>query len=87
MTEQTIMLTNGSGLHARPANLFVNLAQKFVADINVHKDEVKINGKSILGILTLAAGNGSSIKIVADGEDEVEAVAELIALVESGFGE
>lgn len=87
MTEQTVVLTNESGLHARPANLFVNTAQKFVADINIHKGETKINGKSILGLLTLAAGEGSEIKIVADGDDEVLAVAELVELIETGFGE
>jgi phosphocarrier protein len=87
MKKKTVTLTNGSGLHARPATLFVNAAQKFEADIFVEKDGTEINGKSILGILTLGAAQGSTITVIAKGTDEDKAVTELIELIESGFGE
>lgn len=87
MKEQTVVLTNKSGLHARPANLFVMKAKKFAADIKIVKDEIKIDGKSILGLLTLGAGKGTKITIMADGEDEEYAVETLVKLIEEGFDE
>lgn len=87
MVKKSIILTNESGLHARPASLFVNTAQKFASNISIEKDNVKIDGKSILGLLTLGAGKGTEISIIAEGKDEEKSVKELIELIKSGFGE
>lgn len=73
--EVTIM--NAQGLHARPAALFVQTASKFRAQIFVSKDGERVNGKSIMGILMLAANRNSTITIEADGEDAAQAVNEL----------
>jgi phosphotransferase system HPr (HPr) family protein len=72
-----IIVKNKSGLHARPAAIFVQLANKYDSEITIIKDEQEVNGKSIMGILMLAAEKGSRIIIVADGEDAEEAVEEL----------
>ena len=75
--ETTVAIKNKSGLHARPAALFVQIANKYDADIAVHKGKQKVNGKSIMGIMMLAAEKGSKITIVAIGEDATSAVKEL----------
>jgi phosphocarrier protein len=72
-----IKVTNPLGLHARPASIFVKIANKYEADIQVTKDDQTVNGKSIMGLLTLAAEQGSAIEIVADGRDAEAALAEL----------
>ena len=87
MTERTATIVNPLGLHARPAAQFVKLASSFSAQIEVVKDGDPINGKSIMGVMMLAAEHGSSLVIRADGGDEVAAVDALVALVASGFGE
>ena len=87
MVEKSIIIKNKSGLHARPANEFVNAAKQFDSDIAVVKEGVKIDGKSILGVLTLGASKGSKVIISAEGKDEEEAVKKLTDLIESGFGE
>lgn len=87
MVKNTIVLTNKSGLHARPASIFVNAAKNFTSKISIEKDNVEIDGKSILGLLTLGAAKGTEISIIAEGEDEEKAVEELIQLIKSGFGE
>ncbi len=86
---QTIELTitNGVGLHARPAARFVQTAAKFRAKISVIKGDLKVNAKSIIAVLSLGAGKGAKVTIEASGEDEAEALAALKALVETGFGE
>lgn len=76
-----IVVKNKLGLHARPAALFVQIANKFDSDIIVFKDNQEVNGKSIMGILTLAAERGSPIEIMACGRDALEAVAELERLL------
>ncbi len=80
-------LLNESGLHARPAHLFVTTAQKYQSTIHVIKDGKKVDGKSILAILTLGAAKDAEIIIEAQGEDEKDAVTELGVLIESNFGE
>lgn len=87
MISKDISIINETGIHARPAAVFVNLATKFKSQIYVRKDGKKANAKSILHIMSLGIDKGSSITISADGEDESEAVARLIELVESKFGE
>lgn len=85
--EQDITILNKLGLHARPAALFVQLANKFQSDISVIKDREEVNGKSIMGIMMLAAGQGSVLKIRASGADAEEAVKAIAELVETNFGE
>jgi phosphocarrier protein len=85
--EQVVTITNPHGLHARPAAEFVKLASRFKAGIRVRKEDLEVDGKSIMGMMMLAAECGSSIAIRADGTDAAEAIAGLVALVENGFGE
>ncbi|GBF49049.1 phosphocarrier protein HPr [Leptospira ryugenii] len=74
-----------SGLHARPASLFVKVASSFPCDIFVIKDEIEVNGKSIMGLMMLALGAGVTFAVKADGAKEEEALAALEKLVESNF--
>lgn len=85
--ETTTRLLNKVGLHARPAALFVQAAKRFKSDIRVEKEGLVVDAKSILGVLRLGAEYGSTIKIMASGEDAEEAVQELLSLVERRFGE
>jgi phosphocarrier protein HPr len=87
MTSQTVTVVNQLGMHARAAAKFVHLATRYEARVKVARDRREMDGKSIMGILLLAAARGSTITISADGADERDAVAALVALVESGFGE
>ena len=87
MTMRTVTVTNQLGMHARAAARFVHLATRFQSHIQVRRDARVIDGKSIMGILLLAAGRGTPITISADGSDEGDAVEALCQLVESGFGE
>ena len=87
--EQIIQVTipNKYGLHARPAAEFVKLANRFSSEVWVRKDEVEVSGKSIMGVMMLAAEYGSSITIRARGEDSEAAAEALRSLVAGGFGE
>jgi phosphocarrier protein len=87
MSERTTQIKNKYGLHARPAAEFVKLATQFESDIWVRKQELEVNGKSIMGMMMLAAECGAEITIRADGNDENEAIEKLIALVNNRFGE
>lgn len=87
MTEKCVEVVNLLGLHARAAARFVDTASRFKSKITVTKDGTTIDGKSILGILFLAATAGSEITISASGKDEEEAVEALVRLVAKGFGE
>ncbi|HEX6926442.1 MAG TPA: HPr family phosphocarrier protein [Longimicrobiaceae bacterium] len=82
-----VKIANKYGLHARPAAEFVKLANRFSSDIWVRKDDVEVSGKSIMGVMMLAAEHGSTIVIRAAGEDSGEALEALQALVANGFGE
>ena len=84
---RTARIPNQYGLHARPAAEFVKRAGKFRANVWVKKDDIEVNGKSIMGVMMLAAEHGSEITIRASGEDADQAVQALVELVESGFGE
>ena len=79
--ERSITIKNKQGLHARPAALFVQIANKYSSDITIQKGRQKINGKSIMGIMMLEAGVGSKIVITAAGEDAEEAINELEGLL------
>lgn len=83
----TIPITNALGLHARAAAKFVHTAGAFRSHIRVARGEREVDGKSIMGLLLLAAAQGSAIRISADGPDEHDAIAALCALVERGFEE
>jgi phosphocarrier protein len=87
MIEQIATIVNPLGLHARPAAQFVKLANTFASEIELLKDGVPVNGKSIMGVMILAAECGSSVTIRATGSDEAAAVAALVELVSAGFGE
>jgi phosphocarrier protein len=82
-----VTIRNRLGLHARAAARFVHTANRFRSRVTVSRSGKTMDGKSILGILLLAASQGSSLEVGADGEDEEDAVAALAALVEGGFGE
>jgi phosphocarrier protein len=84
---KTFKLKNKLGLHARAAASFVRIAQKHHAEIFIERDGQTVNGKSILGILTLACPMGSMITVSAEGVDAIQALAELEALIENKFGE
>jgi len=87
MIEQTATVVNPLGLHARPAAQLVKLANSFGSEIQLVKDGVPVNGKSIMGVMILAAECGSTITVRAEGDDAAAAVAALVELVASGFGE
>jgi phosphocarrier protein HPr len=82
-----LTISNKLGIHARPAALFVKTANKFECEIFVEKDGEKINGKSIMGLMMLAAGPGSKVILHVRGTDATQAIAELEALVQQKFGE
>jgi phosphocarrier protein len=82
-----LTIANKSGIHARPAAMFVKIATRFGSDIFVEKDGEKINGKSIMGLMMLAAGPGSKVTLHVKGADAPAAIAELEALVRRKFDE
>ncbi|MCR4396523.1 MAG: HPr family phosphocarrier protein [Candidatus Saccharicenans sp.] len=87
MIEKKIIIKNKLGLHARAAVKFVNLANRFSSSVKIVKDSNEVDGKSILGILTLAASQGTQIKLVVNGRDENLAMKTLCELVNNKFGE
>jgi phosphocarrier protein len=78
-------VTNKMGMHARPAAQFVKRASRFQCDVWVEKDDEQVNGKSIMGLMMLAAGQGAKLKITAEGQDAEAAMSELGKLIEAGF--
>ncbi len=87
MPERTVQIVNKNGLHARPAAEIVKLAAKFQSDITVVKEDLDVNGKSIMGVMMLAAEHGSSITFRAEGPDAEQALDALANLVSNKFGE
>jgi phosphocarrier protein HPr len=87
MLDRTVAIRNKLGLHARAAVKFVNLANRFVASVKIVKEGDEIDGKSILGILTLAATQGTSIRLVIAGKDEEAAMTALTELIANRFDE
>jgi phosphocarrier protein HPr len=85
MTSRTVTVVNVLGMHARAAARFVRLASSFVSQVRVNRDSRVIDGKSIMGLLLLAAARGAAITISVDGPDETVAIDALCALVERGF--
>ncbi|NMB08411.1 MAG: HPr family phosphocarrier protein [Tissierellia bacterium] len=87
MFKQDVTLQNETGLHARPASLFVKEASRFSSNVTVIKDGKEYNAKSIMGVLSMGAGKGTTITIQAQGDDAKEAVEALVKLVKDNFNE
>ncbi|MGI6260688.1 MAG: HPr family phosphocarrier protein [Acutalibacteraceae bacterium] len=87
MYVKDVMVQNQVGLHARPATFFIQKANEFKSTVWVEKEERRVNSKSLLGVLSLGIVGGTTIRIIADGSDEEEAVESLVKLVQSGFTE
>ena len=87
MPQRVVPIVNRLGMHARAAAKFVSLASQYAADIHVSRDQQRVNGKSIMGVMMLAAAQGSEITIEAEGEDADEALDALAGLVADRFGE
>jgi phosphocarrier protein HPr len=87
MVELEVTVVNRAGIHTRPAASLVKLASKYQSDIYLNRDGFAVNAKSIIGVMTLAAEQGSTIILSIDGEDEEQAAKDIAALFASGFGE
>jgi phosphocarrier protein HPr len=87
MPERTVRIANKAGLHARPAAEIVKLATRYKAEITVVRDDLEVNGKSIMGVMMLAAECGATVRLKADGPDADAALDALATLIESKFGE
>jgi phosphocarrier protein len=87
MPERTVQIANKAGLHARPAAEIVKLAARYKAEITVVRDELEVNGKSIMGVMMLAAECGATVRLKAEGPDADAALDALATLIESKFGE
>ena len=87
MLRRHITIINKLGIHARAAAKFVTTASSFQAEINVRRDEREVNGKSIMGMMMLAAAKGTEIELIINGEDEEDAMQALVSLIENYFGE
>ncbi|SMO66855.1 HPr family phosphocarrier protein [Fodinibius sediminis] len=87
MIKEKVTIVNDAGLHARPAAALVKLASKYDSDFFIHMYGYKVNGKSILGVMTLAAEQGAELELEIEGKDEEEAAEAIIDLINSGFGE
>ena len=85
MIEQTVIIKNKAGLHTRPAATVVKMAAKYKCDFFISRDGMNINGKSIIGVMTLAAEEGSELLLTFNGEDEEAAAQEIINFFERGF--
>lgn len=87
MIERKVTVTNRAGIHTRPASMIVRTAAKFKSEFFIHKDAYEINGKSIIGVMTLAAEQGAELTLMFEGSDAEEAAEALAQLFEDGFGE
>lgn len=87
MAEMSVTIMNRNGLHARPAAVIVRAASKFQSDITIIRDDLEVNGKSIMGVMMLAAEFGCTLQLRASGPDEEAALKELAEVIQSKFGE
>ncbi len=87
MISREVKITNSIGLHARPATFFIQKANGYKSSIWVEKDERKVNAKSLLGVLSLGISMGMTITLIAEGQDEDEAIEGLVTLINEGFAE
>ena len=87
MLDKTVTIVNKLGLHARAAAKFVTLASSFSSEVKLGRNGQEVNGKSIMGVMMLAASKGTDIRLIAEGSDEHEAIEKLTELIENRFGE
>ncbi|MBQ8408974.1 MAG: HPr family phosphocarrier protein [Clostridia bacterium] len=87
MKTREVVITNASGLHARPATFFIQKANCYKSTILIEKDDRKVNAKSLLGVLSLGIAKGMTVTLIADGQDEEAAIDGLVSLINSGFNE
>ncbi|MCI0448452.1 MAG: HPr family phosphocarrier protein [Chlorobi bacterium] len=87
MIEKTVTIVNKAGMHTRPASILVKIASKYKSDFYIIKNGFQINGKSIIGVMSLAAEQGSEVTLKFEGPDESKACAEIVKFFEEGFGE
>ncbi len=87
MYKKTAQVINRLGMHARPAAMFVSHASKYSSEVWIEKNGLRVNGKSIMGVMMLAAEKGSELVISAEGDDEQRAVEDLVDLILDGFGD
>ncbi len=87
MIQRDVQITNNSGLHARPATFFIQKANTYRSGIWVVKDDRKVSAKSLLGVLSIGIAKGMTITLVADGDDEQNAIDGLVELIETGFND
>jgi len=87
MLQKEFLIVNKLGLHARASALFVKTASRFSSEIKLAREGIEVNGKSIMGIMMLAAAKGSTVFLKVDGSDEADAVQTIGELIENGFGE
>lgn len=87
MVVREVTVTNRAGLHTRPASMIVRIASRFSSEFYIQKDNYEINGKSIIGVMTLAAEQGATLTLTFEGDDEKEAADAITEIFENGFGE
>lgn len=87
MISRTVSIQNSVGLHARPATFFVQKANSYKSSIWVEKEDCRVNAKSLLGVLSLGIVKGTTVTLIADGNDETDAVNGLVALIDGGFAD
>lgn len=87
MVEKEVTIVNKAGMHTRPASMIVRIAAKYKSDFFISKNGFEVNGKSIIGVMTLAAEQGSTLTLIFDGDDEETLSDEMIKFFEEGFGE
>ncbi len=87
MVSREVVITNASGLHARPATFFIQKANTYKASVWIEKEDRKVNAKSLLGVLSLGVAKDMTVTLIADGQDENAAITGLIELIDSGFAE
>jgi len=87
MIQKEVAIINQAGMHTRPASMIVKIAAKYKSDFLIAKNDFEVNGKSIIGVMTLAAEQGSKLTLVFNGEDEEALAAEMLDFFEKGFNE
>ena len=87
MISRNVVITNSSGLHARPATFFIQKANAYKCSLWIEKEDRRVNAKSLLGVLSLGIAKGMTVTLLADGPDEESAIAVLVALIDSEFSE
>ena len=87
MQDKTVTIVNKLGLHARAAAKFVTLASSFASDVKLARNSQEVNGKSIMGVMMLAASKGADVRLITDGSDENDAIDKLTELIKNRFGE